>query len=185
MGDESKTKALLDGCIWELFLHRDFGRTPPGCTCLVALVAIAAAVALPQWAHYRRARSAHTARETLRWIAKAQEAFREVEGTGKHASGFGALDPHVEAEHRVVLAALARGEFHDGYGFFLVAAGNDGRFAVLALPEGSVTTTTPCFLVTGDGVLHVQELGKTPFRSLEGVPDPAGDAGWTKMEDDE
>lgn len=185
MAEEKRSgRDILDGCLWTMFFHRDFGRPAPGCMAIVLIVAIGGAVALPQLARWWTAQGAQKAAVSLlRDIARAQAARREAAENpeGRGTSSFRDLQPHfVNPAHEALPSLLIHAPWNH-FLFRLVPSGPPGRFRAAAVP---VTDDG------GDRVFLVGDDGEIYERRQEGwfvpesgpVPDPAKDPSWERVE---
>jgi len=117
---------------------------------VVAIIALLAAIAIPNLLRARHNANESAAIASLRTISTAMESWRAAQTPATYAgAGLAALGaanpPYIDA----TLAAGAK----QGYGFVLVVAGNLQQYTCTATPVTANVTGTRVFVVTESGVI--------------------------------
>lgn len=128
---------------------------------VVAIIALLAAIAIPNLLRARLTANESAAQASLRTLSSALESYRT--GTGSYASATlnglaTANPPYIDSTLGCASAPCTK----QGFNFAQISVGADNQsYVVTAVPTTANVTGVRSFCVTEDGVIRVQTAGGT------------------------
>jgi len=127
---------------------------------VVAVIAIIAAMAIPNLVRSRMSANEAGAIQSLRTIVSAEDAFRNIAGLGR----FGTLQELRDANPPYIDPALGSGTA-SGYTVSIVGTPDSDTWAAVAIPNVVGSTGNRAFYIDQSGAIHYTNDGTAPNAS--------------------